>query len=171
VQVSRGRRARDDLANTPKAADRLADASDLFSPEFRARLCSFGPRGFALLLLLSHWLPGFAGRGYHIGKFLLMIGLFNTGRYRSARSARKSIGSVRSGPADGLAGRGAFLSLLDVSINSRPLLLAASYQRLHRGGGGRCLAAMLAALSSGLRKRGRVGTGDRQAGRRTWPDG
>jgi len=157
-------RPRDALASAPKAADRPSGrVRDLFSPEIRATtLLIWAAAGLCVcfLYIIVNWLPGIVrGRGYSFESSVLMIGLFNTGTLIGALVFGALIdrfGPFKVLPTALLAG-GCFLSLLDVSINSRPLLLAASLIQaaFTGGGGGMCLAAMLVLLyPSALRTTG-----------------
>jgi AAHS family 4-hydroxybenzoate transporter-like MFS transporter len=158
-----GGRPRDDLASTRKAADRPSGrVQDLFSPEFRATtLLIWAAAGLCVcfLYVIVNWLPGIArGRGYSFESSVLVIGLFNTGTLVGALVFGALIdrfGPFKVLPAALLAG-GVFLSLLDVSLNSRPFLLATSlFSGFTGGGGGMCLAAMLVLLyPSALRTTG-----------------
>jgi AAHS family 4-hydroxybenzoate transporter-like MFS transporter len=152
-----GRRPRDALASAPKAADRPSGrVRDLFSPEFRATtLLIWAAAGLCVcfLYIIVNWLPGVVrGRGYSFENSVLTIGLFNTGTLIGALvfgALIDRLGPFKVLPTALLAG-GVFLSLLDVSLNSRPLLLAASLlSGFTGGGGGMCLAAMLVLLYPG----------------------
>jgi AAHS family 4-hydroxybenzoate transporter-like MFS transporter len=149
-----GRGPRDDLASSAKAADRPSGrVQDLFSREFRATtllIWAAASLCVCCLYVIVNWLPGIVrGRGYSFENSLLVIGLFNTGTLIGALVFGALIdrfGPFKVLPTALLAG-GVFLSLLDVSLNSRPLLLAAALlSGFTGGGGGMCLAAMLVLL-------------------------
>jgi AAHS family 4-hydroxybenzoate transporter-like MFS transporter len=158
-----GRRPRDNLASPPKAADRPSGrVQDLFAREFRATtLFIWAAAGLCVsfLYVMVNWLPGIVrSRGYSFENSVLVIGLFNTGTLIGALIFGALIdrfGPFKVLPTALLAG-GVFLSLLDVSLNSRPLLLAVSLlSGFAGGGGGMCLAAMLVLLyPSALRTTG-----------------
>jgi AAHS family 4-hydroxybenzoate transporter-like MFS transporter len=164
VQVLLGeRRPRHDTTSARKAADRPSGrVRDLFSREFRATtLLIWAAAGLCVcfLYVILNWLPGVArDRGYSFENSVLVIGLYNTGTLIGALVFGALIdrfGPFKVLPTALLAG-GVFLSLLDVSLSSRPLLLAVSLiSGFTSGGGGMCLAAMLVLLyPSALRTTG-----------------
>jgi AAHS family 4-hydroxybenzoate transporter-like MFS transporter len=150
----RGRRPRDEFANSPKSADRPSGrVQDLFSREFRTTtLLIWAAAGLCVcfLYVIVNWLPGIVrGRGYSFENSVLVVGLFNAGTLIGALVFGALIdrfGPFKVLPTALLAG-GVFLSLLDISLNWRPFLLAASLlSGFAGGGGGMCLAAMLVLL-------------------------
>lgn len=158
-----GGQPREDSSGSRKTADGPSGrVQDLFSREFRATtLLIWAAAGLCVcfLYVIVNWLPGIVrDRGYSFHSSVLVVGLFNAGTLIGALVFGVLIdrlGPFKVLPTALLVG-GAFLSLINVSLGSRPLLLGASLvSGFTAGGGGMCLAAMLVLLyPSALRTTG-----------------